>query len=108
MERERLDRWCEWGILGLVLGILVFGPLATGAVRPLDFLIIQGLTLGVLALWVARLWINPRPRLLWPPICWAVLAFAAYAVARYRFADLEIVARQEMIRVLIYTFLFFA
>ena len=55
MNRETLDRWCERGILGLVLAILVLGPLATGAVRPVEFLVIQGLTLGVLLLWVARL-----------------------------------------------------
>jgi len=50
MNRETLDRWCERGILALVLVILVLGPLATGAVRPREFLIIQGLTLGVLVL----------------------------------------------------------
>ena len=55
MNRESLDRWCERGILALVLAILVFGPLAIGAVRPLPFLIIQGLTLGVMLLWGARL-----------------------------------------------------
>ena len=41
MDRERLDKWCEWGIIGLVLAVLVYGPLAIGAVRPLDFLVIQ-------------------------------------------------------------------
>jgi len=30
MNRERIDRGCEKGILGLVLAILVFGPLALG------------------------------------------------------------------------------
>jgi len=108
MNREVLDNWCERGILGLVLLILIFGPLATGAVRTPDFLVIQGLTVGVLLLWLARLWINPKPRLLWPPICWAVIAFTLYAIARYLTADIEFVARQEMIRVLLYAFLFFA
>ena len=45
-----MDNWCERGILGLVLAILVFGPLATGAVRTPDFLVIQALTSGVLLL----------------------------------------------------------
>src|SRR5437870_1484244 len=75
MYRELLDKWCERGILGLVLGILMFGPLATGAVRTPDFLVIQGLTVGVILLWGLRLWLSPRPRFLWPPICWAVVAF---------------------------------
>jgi O-antigen ligase len=108
MNREALDKFCERGILGLVLAILVFGPLATGAVRTQDFLVIQFLTIGVMLIWIARIWINRRPKFLWPPVCWAVLAFTIYAVARYLTADIEYVARGEMIRVLIYAFLFFA
>ena len=75
MNREALDRWCERGILGLVLAILIVGPLAFGATRAPGFSAIEGLTIGVLALWAIRLWANPHPQLLWPPICWAVLAF---------------------------------
>jgi len=108
VNREVLDRWCERGILALILSILVFGPLAYGAVDTLPFLIIQGLTAVVLVLWMGRLWLNPRPRFLWPPICWAVLAFSFYAIGRYCTADIEYVARQELIRVLVYAFLFFA
>jgi O-antigen ligase len=108
MDRDVVDRWCERGILALVLGILVFGPLALGAVRGLEFGIIEVLTGGVLVLWLARLWLNRRPQLLWPPICWAVLAFCVYAIVRYRTADIEYIARHEMLRVLVYGFLFFA
>jgi O-antigen ligase/Tfp pilus assembly protein PilF len=120
MNRESLDKFCERGILGLVLAILVFTPLAFGGraqlpagssfdfilVNPFD--IVQWLTVGVLILWLLRLWINPRPKLLWPPVSWAVLAFAIYAVARYLTADIEYVARAEMIQVLTYAFLFLA
>jgi len=108
VNREVLDRYCERGILALLLAILVFGPLAYGAVDTIPFLIIQGLTCAVLILWVARLWLKPRPQFLWPPICWAVLAFILYAIIRYFTADIEYVARQELIRVLVYAFLFFA
>jgi O-antigen ligase len=108
MDREKLDGWCERGIIALVLAILVFGPLATGAVRTLEFLVIQGLTIGVMVLWVARLWLRPRPQFIMPPLGWAVLAFAVYAVVRYFGAEIEHVARLELIRVLVYAFLFFA
>jgi len=108
MNREALDIFCERGILGLVLAILVFGPLAMGAVDTPAFLVIQGLAIGVMLLWAVRIWAGPKPQLLWPPICWVVLAFAVYAVARYLTADIEYVARQEMIQVLLYAFLFFA
>ena len=106
MTRERLDNWCERGIVGLVLVVLVFGPLATGAVRPLEFLIIQGLTISAALLWLLRFWLNPGYRLLWSPICWIVIAFVVYAIIRYQQADLEYVARQELIRILVYAFLF--
>src|ERR1043166_7733919 len=108
MNRDALDKYLERGILGLVLAILAFAPLAMGAVDAWAFLVVQGLTMAVMALWVVRVWVGPRPQLLWPPLCWAVLAFAVYAVARYFTADIEYVARQEVIRVLVYAFLFFA
>jgi O-antigen ligase len=108
MNREALDKFFERGILALVLAILVFGPLAMGAVDAWAFLVVQGLTMGVMVLWTARIWCSPKPQLLWPPICWVVLAFAIYAIARYLTADIEYVARLEMIQVLMYAFLFFA
>ena len=108
MNREALDKFCERGILALVLAILVFGPLAMGAVDTPAFLVIQGLTIGVMLLWALRIWAGPRPQLLWPPVCWAVLAFVVYAVARYFTADIEYVARQELIQILVCAFLFFA
>jgi O-antigen ligase len=108
MNRESMDRFCERGILALVLGILVFGPLAMGAVDPWAILVIQGLTIGVMILWALRLWLSPNPQLLWPPICWVVLAFLIYAIGRYFTADIEYVARLQLIKVLMYAFLFFA
>ena len=108
MDREDLDNLCERSILGLVLGMLVFAPLAFGAVDAWAFLVVQALTIGVMLVWALRLWINPKPKLLWPPLCWVVLAFALYAVGRYLTADIEYVARQEMIQVVMYAFLYFA
>lgn len=107
MDRERLDTWCERGIVALVLGILVFGPLATGAVRILEFLVVQGLTVAALSLWLVRLWLKPRPQFLMPPLGWVVLAFTGYAVVQYFLADIEYVARLEVIRVLVYASVFF-
>src|ERR1700722_5195130 len=102
MNREALDKFFERGILALLLAILVFGPLAIGAVDAWAFLVVQGLTIGVMLLWVLRIWFNPKQKLLWPPICWVVLAFLIYAIVRYVTADIEYVARQELIQVLVY------
>jgi O-antigen ligase len=120
MNRETLDKFCERGILGLVLAILVFTPLAFGGrsqpsigsswdfilVNP--FNVVQWTTLVVMVLWAARLWLDPRPKLLWPPVCWLVVAFALYSIIRYLTADIEYVARAEMIQVVMYAFLFLA
>ncbi len=107
LTRKNLDWWCERGILLLVLGMLTFAPLAFGAVDAWAFLVVQGLAAGVFVLWVARLWLDRKPKLLWPPLAWAVVAFTLYAVARYFTADIEYVARLEMIQVVLFAFLFF-
>lgn len=108
MDREQLDNWCEKGVLALVVAILGWSVLALSAVRPQDFLVVQWMTVAMLALWSVRFFINPKHRLLWPPVCWPVLAFVAYAAGRYCTADIEYLARQELIRVLVYAAIFFA
>lgn len=108
LDRERVDTWCERIVLGLTLAILVYAPLATGAVRSQDFVPIEWLTAAILAVWALRFIVNPKHRLLWPWVCWPVLLFMGYAVVRYASADIEYVARQELIRILVYGFLFFA
>lgn len=108
MDRLKLDGWCEKGILGLVLAILIFSSLATGCVRPQDFVFVQWLALALLVLWFLRFWLNPKHRLLWGPVCWATLAFMLYALIRYFFSDVEYVARQEVIQVITYGLFLFA
>jgi O-antigen ligase len=107
MDSQEIDRWCERGILGLILFVLMLGPLALGATRPAAFLFIQGATVAAMLLWLVRLWLNPRSLVLWPPVCWAVVAFLGYAVFRYYTADVEYTARQELIRIVVYGGLFF-
>lgn len=107
MSREKIDTWLEWAILGVVLVILVLSALAFGATRAIDFSIVEALTVVAVVLWAVRLAVAPQPKLLWPPACWAVLAFMIYTVVRYRSADVEYLARQEMLRVLVYGLLFF-
>jgi O-antigen ligase len=106
-SRNNLDVWCQRGILLLMLAMLVFAPLAFGAVDEWAFLVVQGIAAGGFILWMARLWLNPKPKLLWPPLAWVVVAFAVYAIVRYFTADIEYVARLEVIQVLLFALVFF-
>jgi O-antigen ligase len=108
MDRERMDGWCARGVLGLVLVILLYSALATGAVRLQEFVVVEWLTVALVVVWGVRFWLNPKHRLLWSPLCWAVLAFVAYALARYFTAEIEFVARQELVRVVVYAVIFYA
>jgi O-antigen ligase len=105
--RERLDVFCERGILGAVALIVLWGPLAFGGIPAPAFLAIQGLTILALGLWAVRIWVQRSFLLLWPPICWAVFVFVLYALVRCRLVVIEYVARQELIQVIVYASLFF-
>ena len=112
MDTEQLDKGCEWGILGLVLAALAWSPVAFGlAPSPTSgfdsFLIVQWMMVAVLGLWMVRFCVNPKHRLLWPPVCWPILGTVLYAVVRYVLSDIEYVARQELLHVLVYAVLFY-
>lgn len=118
MDREKLEVWCEKGILATVLAILVAGPLLfggtgepavlNGTTNGWHFLPLMALTICVLILWMIRIRISHRTKFLWPPICWAVLAFVIYATLRYLQSDLEYTSRQEVVQIWVYAFLFWA
>jgi O-antigen ligase len=107
-NRKKLDARCERGILFLMLALLVFAPLAFGAVDTWALLVVQALAAGVLVLWGLRLWVDCKSKLFWPPLAWMVAAFTLYAVGRYLTADIEYVARREVLQVLVFAFLFWA
>ncbi len=106
MARKNVDWWCERVIRLLTCALLVFAPLAFGAVDMWAMLVVQAGGVAILILWAARLWLSRRGKILWPPLAWAVLAFMVYAVGRYFTADIEYVARLELNQVLLFGFLF--
>jgi O-antigen ligase len=106
MDREKIDTWLQRAVLVLVLGALVFGPLALGGVRASEFVVLQWLITGALAIWLARIWVAPRFKFFFPPSTWALLPFVIYAIWRYRTADIEYLARQEVMQVFLAAALF--
>lgn len=107
MDRERLDRWLERSLLAVASIMLIFAPAALGGVRPQEFAVLQGLLALGLVLWGIRLWVARSLHLQWTPLCWWALAFLIYALVRYTQAEVEYVARLEVIRVLLYGWFFF-
>jgi O-antigen ligase len=107
-DRESIDLFCERGILGTVLAMLVFGPLATGATKTSQFLVLLGLGVVLIAFWVVRIWVRQQYRFLFPPFGWVVLAFTGYAIWRYTWVDIEYGARLELLQIILYAVLFFA
>lgn len=102
-----MDGVCERGIFFIILGILVWSPLALAAAPPLEFAVVEILTALALALWGVRLWSQRGFRLLWPPVCWGVLAFVLYTIALAPFAPVSAPARQQTAQVIVYGALFF-
>jgi O-antigen ligase len=108
MEKPgRIDFVLERLIWLLVLAVLAVGPISKGYAQPSDFVLGLWLGIAAVAVWILRLWFTPQHRLLWPPACYAVLAFTGYAIWRYTQAPIEYVARQELLRVLLYAAMFF-
>ena len=107
MNNKSLDNILEKGILLLILVALIFSALATGAVRTLEFAIVQVLIALTGVLWIVRLWLAPKnKRLLFPPIVWVMCIFIGYALYHYLNADVEYTARREVLRLFVYTMMF--
>lgn len=102
MNRETADHWLQRATVVVLLAQLVLGVAMTGMVRTQDFLIAQGLTVGLILLWLARLWLNKSIELLWPPVCWAAAAFTIYAIVLTARADVSYAAKIELQRILVY------
>lgn len=107
MKREHWDQILERAIFAVALAIFVFAPLAFGAARLQEFLVVQLLTAVILILAVAKVWIAAKPKFLLPPAGFGVLAFLGYAVVRYLTCDVEYIGRQELLRIIVYAVVFF-
>ncbi len=86
-------------MLGVVVASLWFAAIAFGGVDLWARVVLQWLMVLGLVFFAVRLAVARRPKLVLPPAFWAATLFMAYAVGRYWYADVEYVARQELIRV---------
>lgn len=108
LDREWVDQVCERGILGTVLAMLIWGPVANGCTRNSQFLVLLGLGTLLIGLWLVRTWTRKQYRFLFPPFAWIVVAFSGYAIWRYTWSDIEYTSRLELLQILLYGVVFFA
>ncbi len=90
-----LARLCQHGIFLLVLFVLIFSPLAFGAVRPWaqgPILLAVGLATG---LWIVRILAVHEIPAVFSPLGAPVLVLGTYVIVRYGLSEVEPVARQE-------------
>jgi hypothetical protein len=59
--RERVELGLEVLLLTLLGALLLFGPLATGCVRPRDFAVVEFLTALCMLVWLGMLWLDSLP-----------------------------------------------
>ena len=95
-------------MLAMVLAMLVYAPVALGATRPVHFLVVRWLLVGILAIWALRLGVGRTVGLSIPLNAAFLLLFVVYAWIRYEMADVTYVAREEWLRILVYGLFFLA
>ena len=106
--RERIDSWCERGIFGLTLAILVFGPLAFGGVRISETIWIYGALATILGLWAVRSCVRDNYRLLIPPVAWSLLVLIGYIGWRTYNSTVQYTAQVEFFQIAALGIFFFA
>lgn len=108
MSRNKsvFDYIIETPLFVLLALILVGAPLWLGAVDQDAFAWMVGLCSLMLGWHAVLLAFRPSSRQLWLPPNFTVLIFAVFVVWRYFTADIEFVARMEMLRVLCYAGIF--
>jgi O-antigen ligase len=100
-ERENISVALRWGVSGLLIGAVLFAALATGAARPQDLAVSQGLVALALVLWLAGLILERPRRIFLPPPVWAALLVLVYVGVWYTQSLLEYTGRREAVYMLL-------
>jgi len=76
-ERERRFLSDRLGrtLLFLLFGVLMFGPLAFGAVEPWSIFVLEMSALGLMLLWFGRQWLDGQLQIRWNPLFLPMAAF---------------------------------
>lgn len=77
MSRKELSERIALILLYGTFGLLMFGPLAFGAVEPWSIFTVEAGSVALMLLWLAKQWIDGEIDILWNPLFLPMAAFAA-------------------------------
>jgi Tetratricopeptide repeat len=102
-----LAHFCQQATSWLILVVIALTPLVWGGMKPWAIQIVHGVVWLAGLLWVARLSVVRRIELVTNPLSALVLILVSYIIVRYGLAEVESVARPEMMLAVTVGFLFF-
>ncbi len=82
IDPKLLSARMETILLYSTFGLLLFGPLAFGAVEPWSIFVLEAGSAALVLLWLAKQWLDGEIRLHWNPLYLPMLAFGALIVAQ--------------------------
>src|SRR3954469_4104121 len=85
LDRQLLATQIDRAMLYGTFSLLMFGPLAFGAVEPWSIFVVETGAVVLMLLWVAKQWIDGGLDIRWNPLFPAMLAFAALVVVQVIF-----------------------
>src|SRR5476649_1350173 len=91
-----LAHFCQQAVSWLIMVVIALTPLAWGGMKPWAVQIVHGLVWLAGLLWLARLILLRRIELAANPLSAPVLVLVSYIIIRYGLAEVESVARPEM------------
>ena len=77
MRRQSISARIAFVVLYGTFGLLMFGPLAFGAVEPWSIFVLEAGAVVLTLLWLAQQWLEGEIEILWNPLFFPMAAFAA-------------------------------
>lgn len=81
-ERRELSLRLGNTLLYSTFGLLMFGPLAFGAVEPWSIFVIEAGSVALALIWVAKQWVDGEVHIRWNPLFLPMLAFAVLVLVQ--------------------------
>jgi O-antigen ligase len=89
VSRESVIAWIDSILLYGTFGLLMFGPIAFGAVEPWSIFIVETGAVLLMLTWLAKQWLKEQIFVIWNPLFLPMAAFAALVLVQIVFKTLS-------------------